>query len=250
MKTYKKKKAIQSLWQALGENQKVKTCIRKRGGKKRNVGFINQFEKHSFIPNLWFDWKRKVEASIMVIGQDWGPYKELKKLIDEYQVKSKKEDFDYDKFLLETFSSRTEDFIKDVVKDTYESHFNKELNTSIWSKFIFTVAVLFTRRGEHFRGNEYYDENFGLEESQSYLQKQINIVDPKVIVALGGAAWKNIRDIYGLKKYPKQISKVIDLTKGQVIKLGNKIVIPAFHPACHVTKEEKVGPWTNIWSWI
>jgi hypothetical protein len=63
-----------------------------------NPPLINHFALHDQIPNRWFDWVNRVNSQIMIVGQDWGPYIQLKKYIDD----SSKDHF---------ASSRTEKFI-------------------------------------------------------------------------------------------------------------------------------------------
>lgn len=85
-----KKNLIENLLNNIREDDEVKDIWVTRDGRKVNVGLINQFKLHDFIPNKQFDWKRRVDAPVVIVGQDWGPYKELKKFIKDYQVESKK----------------------------------------------------------------------------------------------------------------------------------------------------------------
>ena len=70
MTTQEKKKLIRKLWKDLSNNTKVTKRYKIREGKKVNVGFVNQYALHSFIPNKWFDWENRVNAEIMIIGQE------------------------------------------------------------------------------------------------------------------------------------------------------------------------------------
>ncbi len=54
-----------------------------------------------------------------------------------------------------------------------------------------------------------------------YLHKQIELVDPKIIVALGATSYRHLT----LDKTP--ISKV----RGKVMKFGDRYLIPTFHPS-------------------
>ena len=36
------------------------------------------------IPSMWTDWSRRLDADIMIIGQDWGPFSEMKRLHEKY----------------------------------------------------------------------------------------------------------------------------------------------------------------------
>ncbi len=117
-----------------------------------------------------------------------------------------------------------------MITEGYAQKNNQLRGDKIWSNFFFTVAVLFTLRGEHFRGSEYYDEKFGLRYSMPYLQEQIEIVKPKVIMPLGGTAWKSIRQIYKLVDYPEQISATVRLLNLSPIIIDSKVIVPNFHP--------------------
>jgi DNA polymerase len=57
---------------------------------------------------------------------------------------------------------------------------------------------------------------------RSYLMQQIELVNPKIIVALGSTAFHHLTG-----EYETRISKV----RGEVLKLGNIKLIPTFHPS-------------------
>jgi hypothetical protein len=250
MNTKYKINLIRELWKDLANDDNVTVNIKKRKGKEINIGFINQYELHDFIPNKWFDWKRRVNAKIMVIGQDWGPYKALLPYLTIYNREKDKPNFNYDDYLFKTFSSRTEKFIINTIESTYREHYHKKITNNIWNKFIFTIAVMFTRQGNHFRGNEFYDEKFGMKVSLPYLNKQIDIVQPKIIIPLGGTAWTMIREIISLKKYPVKISDTISYLNNQVIKSNNIFIIPDFHPASHTNPQIQYNIWKTIWNYF
>ena len=54
----------------------------------RNHSLFNIYKDFSFvkeIPSIWTDWYQRFDASIFVIGQDWGPYLDMKELNSKYQ---------------------------------------------------------------------------------------------------------------------------------------------------------------------
>lgn len=109
-----KKQAIQNLIKTMGKDLRCESLYEK--DDLRNM--VNQFHDNTFIPNKWFDWGYSSDAKIMIIGQDWGPYSVLyDRYITKYNLEVKKKDFDYDRFLLDSFSSRTEKFIIQSIKD-------------------------------------------------------------------------------------------------------------------------------------
>ena len=242
-----KKKRIQYLISDIIRNTEVESRYRVRAGKNINVGFINQFRKHSFIPNKWFDWKSRVNSHIMIIGQDWGPYSVLQEYILEYKKLKDSNSFNYKDFLFSRYSSRTEKFIFTVLEESYYRKFNKKLDMRVWDDFFFTMAILFTRRGEHFRGNEFFDLKFGIDQSLPYLKRQISIVKPKIIIPFGGSAWNSIRTILNLETFPSKISEVITYLNGEPINIDGIKVIPIFHPASHTDKKLDKQLWSSIW---
>jgi len=56
---------------------------------KNNVdcSLINIYENEKLakeIPSIWTDWYNRLNFEIMIIGQDWGPYSDMKKLHEKY----------------------------------------------------------------------------------------------------------------------------------------------------------------------
>lgn len=43
-----------------------------------NIYRDNNFSKN--IPSIWTDWFNRLNSKIMIIAQDWGPYKDMKKI--------------------------------------------------------------------------------------------------------------------------------------------------------------------------
>ncbi len=243
----KKQKELSLLWKNLAENKKVTKSYKIRHGKKINIGFINQYSLHNSIPNKWFDWSTKANAKIMIIGQDWGPYSVLLKFINDYEKQKRNlTNFDHDSYLFKTFTSRTENFIKKAIEETYLEKFRKEIAKTDWNNFFFTVAIMFTRQGSHFRGNEYFDEKLGIKESLPYIENQINIIKPKVIMPLGGIAWRMVDTIFKLNT-KLTISQIIKKQKGEPIISQKMKIIPNFHPASHTDPKIQMQIWKTIW---
>lgn len=217
-----------------------------RKGQRSDLGLVNHFRKHDLIPNKWFDWVARADSSIMIIGQDWGPYSALRKYVDNYALESVKPDFDYSKFLFSTFSSRTEKFILKAVEQTYTEKFGK-FDQAIWDDIIFTMAVLFTRQGEHFRGNHNFDPVQSALHSYPFVARQIEIVKPKIIVALGGMAFEVVNKYFRLGYEGKTITDVIVTLGQESIHADNTIIIPNFHPASHTDPKLQMQIWRKLW---
>lgn len=49
--------------------------------KCKNKSLINIYQDYNFctnIPSIWTDWYNRLDSGIMIIGQDWGPYSDMK----------------------------------------------------------------------------------------------------------------------------------------------------------------------------
>src|SRR5688572_21705985 len=70
---------MQDLINDLANDRSHNTIKASRKGVITDLSLVNQFALNKFIPNKWFDWIDRVDAEIMIIGQDWGPYIALQK---------------------------------------------------------------------------------------------------------------------------------------------------------------------------
>jgi len=111
------------------------------------------------------------------------------------------------------------------------------MDIDIFNNIFFTVAIMFTRQGIHFRGNEYFDEKFGINISKEYLREQTAIVKPKIIMPLGNSAWGMIREICELHQYDNRISEVVNDSGKSNIKKYKTIIIPNYHPLSHASPD-------------
>ena len=60
-----------------------KKCMSLEKKNGRNCSLINIYQNNKFcknIPSIWTDWFNRLDSKIMIIGQDWGPYNDMKKL--------------------------------------------------------------------------------------------------------------------------------------------------------------------------
>ena len=174
----------------------------------------------------------------------------MQKYIEDYEISSKEKGFDYQNFLFKQFSSRTEKFIVKAVEETYAEKFGR-FDQKVWNDFFFSVAVMFTRKGKHFRGSHNFDEKQSAEISYPYLSKQIDIIKPKIIITLGGLAFKSVAKKFNLDFGKKTISQIIKELGDDVIRVENDgqevIIIPNFHPAAHVDPKIQMKIWRKIW---
>jgi len=192
---------------------------------KIKPALVNHFALHEKIPNRWFDWENRVNSPIMIIGQDWGPYIHLKKYI---------EDPSQDHFA----SSRTEGFIIKTLN---------AIDPKLIDTIFFTVSVVFTREGYLFRGSQNYNEAKSFEISYPYVSRQIDIVKPKVILTMGGLAFKTVDRYFGLGKANQKLSQIVN--NGE-LNISDSLIIPAYHPAAFVSPKVQLKAWKKLEDFI
>lgn len=181
------------------------------------------------IPSIWTDWLNHLDADVMIIGQDWGPYKDMELLYKRYVNGEKWVD------LINEEKSLTKKNLFKFLKMT-----NKEMDES---KIFITNAIMCARSGTNYRG-----DNINLKYSacacSNYLKRQIEIVKPKVIVTLGYYPLLALSNIFGFT-VESNLTKTIE--KNPVIKVDNYIIVPAFHPAAQISLERQTKQYKKIW---
>lgn len=164
-----KQKKLEKLFEELGN------CNQCLSFPNLNKSLINIYQNLDFsvnIPSIWTDWFHRVDSSIMIIGQDWGPYQEMKTLHDK---------LNYDKSnwknLIESEKSNTKKLLAYYIEQSSQGTYTLD-------DLFVTNAILCARKGNSYRG-----DNIDLKKStlncSKYLLRQIEIVKPKVIVTLG-----------------------------------------------------------------
>ncbi|MBD3329350.1 hypothetical protein GF357_02540, partial [Candidatus Dojkabacteria bacterium] len=81
--------------------------------------------------------------------------------------------------------------------------------------------------------------------SLPYLKRQLEILNPKVIMPLGGTAWKAVREIFKLA-LPEKITDVVNLLDAENVSKDETIIIPNFHPASHVPPKIQFEVWDKF----
>jgi uracil-DNA glycosylase len=227
------------------ESEKISAT---RKGSSSDLGLVNHYKLHEVIPNKWFDWERRAEAPIVIIGQDWGPYSALLKFVEDYEKLKDAKDFSYDDFLFKTFSSRTEKFIVKAIDSTFQEKYATEFPKEGWNNFFFTMAVLFTRQGIHFRGNHNFDPERSYKVSYPYVTKQLDIVSPKIVIPLGNLGLRVANDYYDLGIKNIKISEYLkEIADVGYIKKEDTYILPNYHPAAHVDPKIQLKIWSKLW---
>lgn len=217
-----------------------KKCICMCSKNNVDCSLINIYENINFakaIPSIWTDWYNRLDSKIMVIGQDWGPYSDMKKLNEKYLENSTKENWVK---LIEEEKSLTKKLLSKYLVESSNGKIN-----SINDIYI-TNAIMCGRKGNNYRRN-----NINLKCStlncKEFLLRQIEIVKPKVILTLGYYPLYSLSKIYNFK-IEENLTKTIE--KYCIIKMADFIVIPLYHPVAQITKEKQLEQYSRIWDYI
>ena len=226
-----KQKKLEKLFEELGN------CNQCPSFPNLNKSLINIYQNLDFsvnIPSIWTDWFHRVDSSIMIIGQDWGPYQEMKTLHDK---------LNYDKSnwkdLIESEKSNTKKLLAYYIEQSSQGTYTLD-------DLFVTNAILCARKGNSYRG-----DNIDLKKStlncSKYLLRQIEIVKPKVIVTLGYYPLLSLASIFG---FP--ISKTLKETIQcyPEIKVYDFVIIPVYHPVAQIKKEEQLKQYQRIWKYM
>ena len=79
-----------------------------------------------------------------------------------------------------------------------------------------------------------------VEKCSFYLEKQIEIINPEIIICLGKTAVDFI-----FKKFKIDKKEKMGKIRGKVINMGNKKIIPLYHPAYAIYKPQKFNIMKN-----
>ncbi len=223
----------------------------------RDVSLLNNFYQKEFLqnfPDVWFDWEYRANSELMIIGQDWGPFSAMCKIRNSFESTLAKNPTIERQIIWEQFINNPKDrTTKRIVSCLKESSVNKrvKLSPNFVDKVFFTVAVFFARQGIHFRGNENFAPTESARKCLDILDRQIQIVKPKVILTLGNLAFTSLAELAGYKpsgNLTHDINKVKN--EGGVINYASAVVIPNFHPAAHIPKDLFMPQYEKIWDFI
>ena len=203
----------------------------------KEKSLINYFKEKDFcknVPSIWTDWFNRLDSKIMIIGQDWGPYTDMKK---------------FNSLLNKTKSNWASviELEKSSTKKMLSYYIESSSNNKYTLNDIFiTNAIMCARQGNNYRG-----KNINLNKStvncSEFLKKQIEIVKPKVILTLGYYPLKSLSNIFNFK-IDKSLKK--EIKTNPEIKINNYIIIPLYHPVAQIKKEEQLEQYKRIWKYI
>lgn len=226
-----KRKKFDNLIRELAECDK---CTNFKCSRKSLINIYNDYNFCTNIPSIWTDWFNRLNSEIMVIGQDWGPYRDMKKFHE--LLKKDKSNW---KELMESEKSNTKKMLENYIKESSDDKYS-------FDKIYITNAVMCARRGEDYRGN-----NIDLKKStincSEYLFKQIEIVKPKVILTLGYYPLMSLSEIFNFK-IAKTLKETI--SESPEIKMDDYVIIPLYHPVAQIRKSEQLKQYKRIWKYI
>lgn len=172
----------------------------------------------------------------MIIGQDWGPYLDMKTLHQLYMQNPTKSNW---KNLIEQEKSNTKKQLDYYIKESSNNSY------SLADIFI-TNAIMCARTGTKYRGDN-IDLKKSTDNCSEYLKKQFEVVKPKVILTLG------YYPLYSLSKsYNFIINKTLKETIANYpeIKINDFTIIPLYHPVAQIKKTEQLKQYKRIWKYV
>lgn len=213
------------------------TCNKCTNLACENKSLFNIYQDVNFctnIPSIWTDWLHHLDAQIMIIGQDWGPYQDMQKLNQALNLdKSNWQE------LINSEKSNTKKLLDYYIKTSSSNKYTLD-------DIFITNAIMCARKGSNYRGN-----NIALKKStlncSSILLAQINIVKPKVILTLGYYPLLSLSHTLNFTIAPTLKETI---AKRPEIKAGDYIIIPLYHPVAQITKEEQLKQYLRIWDYI
>ena len=228
-----KKILYQNLIREMGNCEK---CI---NINNKDRALINIFQNITFcknIPSIWTDWFNRLDAKIMIIGQDWGPYSDMKILNELYMLKPSKKNW---KHLIEQEKSNTKKQLEYYINESSHNTYNLD-------DIFVTNAIMCARQGSNYRGNN-IDLKKSTNNCSKFLVKQIEIVNPKVILTLGYYPILSLSKSYNFK-IEKNLKETI--IKYPEIKVNDYIIIFLYHPVAQIKKSEQIKQYNRIWKYV
>lgn len=217
--------------------RELSRCTRCTNFKNHEKSLINIYRNYDFctnIPSIWTDWFHRLDSQVMIVGQDWGPYQEMRKFHE--LLKNDKSNWEE---LIESEKSLTKKKLEKYIAES--SNFKYSLD-----KAYITNAILCARQGKEYRG-----QNISLNESttncSNYLLRQIQIVNPRVILTLGYYPLKSLSEIFDFEIL-NTLKETIE--KYPEFKVEDYIIIPLYHPAAQISNEEQLERYKKIWEYV
>jgi len=235
-----KKEKLNQLFLKMAKCNDCSHLLKKNGKDCSLINIYKESEFYQNIPSIWTDWYNRVDADIMVIGQDWGPYEEMKKIHNEYVLNKTSDNWEY---LIEKEKSLTKKMLTKYLIDSSKNT-SCEMKESDMNHIFITNAIMCARKGNHYRGDNIQLKTSTLSCTR-FLKKQIEIVNPKTILTLGYYPLLALSYVFNFK-IEDNLTKTIE--KMPEIEVGGYQIIPLYHPTAQIKKEQQLAQYKRIWN--
>lgn len=214
-------------------------CSNLKNNKGSDYSLINIYHDNEFsksIPSIWTDWLNRLNSKIMIIGQDWGPYIDMKKLYELYKKTPTKANW---KYLIDQEKSNTKKLLESYIKESSNGKYSLD-------DIFITNAIMCARKGVNYRGNN-INLKLSTTNCSKYLLEQINIVKPQIILTLGYYPLLSLSNIFDFN-IENTLKDTINNTPE--IKINECIIIPLYHPVAQIKKAQQLEQYKKIWKYI
>ena len=216
-------------------------CMNMHKGSK-DCSLVNIYKNIDFaksIPSIWTDWLNRLDAEIMIIGQDWGPFQDMVMLNKSYINNHNWQE------LMNSEKSLTKKMLYNYLLASAKLY-GKVIDEEYINKIYITNAIMCARQGHNYRGDNIKLKECTLNCSE-FLKRQIDIVKPKVILTLGYYPLLSLAKIYGFD-IPNNLRDIVK--DKDLIKIDKMVIIPAFHPTAQIKKEVQLEQYSKIWKYV
>lgn len=121
-------------------------CVNIKNKSGKDCSLINIYNDYDFcrnIPSIWTDWFNRLDSKIMIIGQDWGPFNDMKMFNEQYIKNPSKSNW---KYLIEQEKSNTKKQLEYYIKESSN-------NTYSLDDIFITNSIMCARKGDNYRGD-------------------------------------------------------------------------------------------------
>jgi DNA polymerase len=209
--------------------------VNKRKKYRFNNGLTNPSETSYDIDEIdpWAQWQNNLNADILVVGQEYSDLDTFNRTEAKVERYSDRYEYPSNKNLKEYF----EILGYDIGHPSYpnQSH-----------PIFFTNAVMGLKSGS-MSGN--FRDSWLTESREHFLKPLIDIIQPKIIIAIGAKATKSLGVIYNFK-----VTSHKSMVENSPIKHGSKLIFPVYHIGglglSNRPKAQQIIDWTKIKNYL
>jgi uracil-DNA glycosylase family 4 len=245
-----KKEKLDNLIEEMSNCTKCTKLTKKTKNSIIDCSLINIYKDKDMcksIPSIWTDWYNRLDAEIMIVGQDWGPVDDMKKFYKKYKEHSGNDNIEKKatiwKQIIEEEKSLTKKMLTKYIVESAKLN-NIFIDNDYLDKIYITNAIMCGRRGKNYRDAK----NFSVKECtincMEYLKHQIDIVNPKIILTLGYYPLLSLSKIYQFE-IDNTLTKTIN--NMPELHINNIKIIPLFHPASQIKGSAQLKQYSKIW---